>query len=149
MHLLAFAETIQLFPDGTIFIHIGLVLLMIWLLNRTLFKPINRVIATREMNKGGHSSEAEAILNEVTEKESLYEREMLAARSAGYSLIEKEHKELVAERNRHLAEAKAATVEQLSRDKAEVQKQVADARSTISTEADKMADKIAANILNA
>ena len=34
MHALAFAESIQLFPDGTIFIHIALILGMIWLAAR-------------------------------------------------------------------------------------------------------------------
>jgi F0F1-type ATP synthase membrane subunit b/b' len=52
MFFLAFAD-IQLVPDGTILIHIALILLMIWLLNRTFFRPINRVIAAREKNKGG------------------------------------------------------------------------------------------------
>jgi len=57
MHLLAAAEVIQLFPDGTIFIHIAMVLGMIWILNRTFFRPINRVLETREQNKGEHSVE--------------------------------------------------------------------------------------------
>ena len=44
MHLVA---QIQLFPDGTLFIHIALILLMIYILNRTLYRPINRVLDTR------------------------------------------------------------------------------------------------------
>ena len=80
MHLLAFAESIQLFPDGTLFIHIGIILLMIWVLNRTLFRPINRVIESREKNKGGHSSEALGILKDVGEKEARYSGEMLDTR---------------------------------------------------------------------
>ena len=59
MHLLLFAETIQLFPDGTLFVHIAIILEMIWILNRTLYRPINRVLEAREKSKGGHSSEAE------------------------------------------------------------------------------------------
>ena len=60
MHFLALAESsIQLFPDGTIFVHIAIILVMIWILNRTLYKPINRILETREKSKGGHASEAE------------------------------------------------------------------------------------------
>jgi F0F1-type ATP synthase membrane subunit b/b' len=84
MVLLAFAESIQLFPDGTLFIHIALILIMIWILNRTFFRPINRVIESREKHKGGHGSEAEAILGDVAEKQARYNRELLAARSEGY-----------------------------------------------------------------
>ena len=67
MFLLAFAESIQLFPDGTIFIHIALILLMIWILNRTFFKPINKVIASREKHKAGPGGEADSIMKEVSE----------------------------------------------------------------------------------
>jgi F0F1-type ATP synthase membrane subunit b/b' len=77
MHLLAFAETIQLFPDGTIFIHIALILVMIWVLNRTFYKPINRIIAEREKSKGGRSSEATGILSQVEQIEARYTKEML------------------------------------------------------------------------
>ena len=58
MVVLAFAEggAIQLVPDGTIFIHIALILLMIFILNRTFFRPVNRVLDARERNKGGRSS---------------------------------------------------------------------------------------------
>ena len=70
MHFLAFAESIQLFPDGTIFIHIALILIMIWVLNRTLFKPINRVLATRDKFKGVEGGEAGPILRDAAEKES-------------------------------------------------------------------------------
>ena len=92
MHLLLFAETIQLFPDGTLFVHIAIILGMIWILNRTLYRPINRVLEAREKSKGGHSSEAEGILKDVEGKETRYTHELLDARSEGYSLIEKEQK---------------------------------------------------------
>ena len=81
MFLLAFAESIQLFPDGTLFIHIALILLMIWVLNRTFFRPINRVLESREKHKGSHGSEAEAILSDVNEKQAKYNKELLDARS--------------------------------------------------------------------
>lgn len=149
MHLLLFFEAIQLFPDGTLFIHVALILLMIWVLNRTLYRPINKVIASREKSKGGHSSEAEAILADVAAKESRYSQEMLDTRSKGYSLIEKEQKKAVAAREKRLGEAKSEVAEKLSTGKTELEKHADDARKTIGFEAEKIADKIAANILNA
>lgn len=147
MHMLAFAETIQLFPDGTLFIHVALILVMIWILNRTLYRPINKVIESRELNKGGHSSEADALLKDVDEKESRYTREMLEARSKGYELIEKEQRKAADARDKKLADAKAETAEKFAAGKAELETQAADARSSISTEAEKIADSIAASIL--
>ena len=147
MHTLAFAESIQLFPDGTLFIHIALILLMIWVLNRTLFRPINAVIESREKDKGGHSSEAEKILSDVDKKESKYTAELIDTRSKGYELIEKEQKKATAAREKKLADAKAESAASFDNGKAELDKQAADARAAIDTDAEKLADKIAASIL--
>jgi len=147
MHLLAFAETIQLFPDGTLFIHVALILIMIWVLNRTLYRPINKVIESREKNKGGHSSEAVSILKDVDEKETRYTREMLDTRSKGYELIEKEQKKAADAHDKKLEDVKAEIAEKFGRGKAEIEKQTAEARSAMGVDAEKIADSIAANIL--
>ena len=147
MVLLAFAESIQLFPDGTLFIHIALILIMIWILNRTFFRPINRVIDSREKNKGGQGSEAETILSDVTEKQAKYNQELLAARSAGYEMIEKERSEAVAARQAKILAAKNETASSLEAGKTRVKQQAEEARSLIAQEADAMAETISSNIL--
>ena len=147
MHLLAFAESIQLFPDGTIFIHVAMILVMIWILNRTLYRPINRIIESREKNKGGHSTEAAGILKNVEEKENRYTSEMLDTRSKGYELIEKEQKKAADARDKEVGEVKADVAAKFDEGKAELEKQAADAHATIGADAEKMADRIAASIL--
>lgn len=147
MHLLAFAESIQLFPDGTIFVHIALILVMIWILNRTLYKPINKVLDAREKNKGGRSGEAAEILSSVSEKEARYNRELLETRSTSYELIEKEHDAAVAERDSKLAAAKAEAAASFERGRNVLEKQSEAARGEIDTAAEKMAESIAAGIL--
>ena len=147
MHLLALAETIQLFPDGTLFIHVGLILVMIWVLNRTLYRPINRVLEAREKNKGGHSSEAVTLLKDVEEKETRYNREMLETRSKGYELIEKEQKAATEARDKQLSDVKAEVAAALDSGKAELAKQATDAQAAIRTDAEKIADSITASIL--
>lgn len=149
MLVLAFAESIQLFPDGTLFIHVALILLMIWILNRTLFRPINQVIESREKSKAVEGGEAGEILKDVGEKEARYTREMLDARSKGYELIEKEHAKAAAARDKKIAEAKAETAAHVESGKAEIAQNAADARVSIGTDAEKLADKIAASILKA
>jgi F-type H+-transporting ATPase subunit b len=147
MHLLAFAESIQLFPDGTLFIHIFLILLMIWVLNRTFFKPINRVVASREKFRGGRNVEAEEILSSVSEKQQKYDAEIREARTEGHSLIETERAGAVAARQEKVAAAKAAAGSALETGKREVEQQSAAARATIDAEADQLADRISSSIL--
>ena len=149
MHLLAFAETIQLFPDGTLLLHVALILVMIYVLNRTLYKPLNKVIASRESSRGGHSNEAKDILKDVEAKESTYTREMLETRSKGYELIEKEQREAVAEREAKLTAAKTEVAQRFNAGKSELESQSTAAKEAISSEAQKIADSIAANILKA
>jgi F-type H+-transporting ATPase subunit b len=147
MHLLAFAEVIQLFPDGTIFIHIAMILGMIWILNRTFFRPINRVLEAREKNKGGHSTEAEEILKEAETKSATFHKEMLEARSEGYELVAKEHQKASNARLKKLEKAKAEITSRFESEREDLEKQKAEARAAIGAEAEDLAEKITTNIL--
>jgi F-type H+-transporting ATPase subunit b len=149
MFLLVFADSIQLFPDGTLFIHIALILLMIWVLNRTFFRPIGRLIESREKHQGGHGAEAESIRRDVTEKQAKYQRELLAARSEGYELIEKQRAVAVDVRTSNLTAAKAETAKTLADGKQRVEQETAEAHAVIAQEADALAEKISSNILKA
>jgi F0F1-type ATP synthase membrane subunit b/b' len=109
MFLLAFAEggpAVQLLPDGTMLIHVALILLMIYILNRTFFRPVNRIIQARVKNKGGRFTEAEEILNQVSEKQAQYNAAILGARNEGYQLIESERAAAITEREKSLNQVK-------------------------------------------
>ena len=84
MPFLAFAESIQLVPDGTLFLHIAIILFMIFVLNRTLFRPVNRVIEERERRTVGRSGEAREALRRVEESLSRYERSLRDARRESF-----------------------------------------------------------------
>lgn len=146
--VLAFQE-VRLVPDGTIFIHIALILLMIWILNRTFFRPINRVIESREKNKGGRFGEAAEILRSVEEKQASYSAAMLEARSKGYELINTERAQAMAQKQEKVSAAKAEVGQKLARENAELERQIAEARSVIARDAEQLAEKISANILKA
>jgi F-type H+-transporting ATPase subunit b len=146
MLLLAF-QKVELMPNGTMLIHIGLILLMIWILNRTLFRPVNRVIEARDKNKGGHSGEAQEILKNVGEKQSHIEAAMLEARSEGYELIERTRTSAVAERQEKIGAVKAEVAELTARENQELDRQKNEARATIAAEAGQIAERISSNIL--
>lgn len=149
MFLLAFAESIQLFPDGTLFIHIALILVMIWALNRTFFKPINAIIEKRAKQKVGRGGEAEDILADVSAKQKQYEKTMLEARSETYEMIERERNEAVDARQQAIADARTETANLLAAERVDLEKLKAEAKVEVALEAHKMADKISSNILKA
>ena len=150
MFLLALAESgsVQLVPDGTLFIHIALILLMIFVLQRTFFKPINRIIESREKHKAG-GSESENLLREVSEKEMRYNEALRVARSKGYELIEQQRAEALSQKQEKLGAAKEEVQQTFTKEMSELEKQTAEARQSIATEAEKMAEKISSNILRA
>lgn len=148
MVFLAFAEnSIQLVPDGTIFLHIALILLMIWFLNRTLFRPINRILAERDKQTGGRTGEAAGILLDADAKLTAYEQSLRDARSAGYSVIEKTRTQALAARQTQVDSVKAEIAEMIGSEKAALQNQVTTAQTQLQTEAKTIAERISASIL--
>lgn len=130
-------------------LHIGMILVMIWFLNRTFFKPINRILESRERNRGGHSGEAEGILREVAEKESEYYAGLLEARSEGYELIEKERSSAVEKKSLEVSSVKKEVADYLEAELDELRQETERAEAEIREEARKMAEKISSNILKA
>ena len=85
------AETsIQLVPDGTLLLHLLMVAVMVFILNRTLLKPINQILAEREEQIAGRLKQAEALAAETEEKLRRYNGTLREARAEGYRLLEKE-----------------------------------------------------------
>ncbi len=150
MVFLAFAESapVQLLPDFSMLVIMGLILLMIWILNRTFFRPINRIIDARVKNKGGRYTEAEQILQDVSEKRANYKAALLEARNEGYDLVEKERLAALEAREAELGTVREEVSQKVLSEKSQIAKQTDEARREIAEQAELMADKITANILN-
>lgn len=149
MIFLGFAEnSIQLVPDGTLFIHIALILLMVFILNATLFKPINRILAERERRTRGRSGEARGILKSVDEKLNTYERSLREARSDGYRLLEEMRAEAMRERQAKIGAMREELERSVAIEKEAVRSQSQEARATLEQDARRIAVEIGAQILH-
>src|SRR2546423_12605310 len=88
------AETsIQLVPDGTLLLHLLMVAIMVFVLNRTLLKPINQILSEREKQIAGRLKQAQALAAETQDKHRKYNDALREARAVGYRLLEKERAE--------------------------------------------------------
>lgn len=149
MIFLAFAEnSIQLVPDGTIFLHIAIILVMVSVLNRTLFKPINRILEERERRTRGRSGEARDILQRVEEATTKYERTLREARAEGYRLMEQERAGAMNERQLKLNALREDINRTVEEEKELIQGQTEEARRTLETEARGIAVEIGSQILH-
>jgi F-type H+-transporting ATPase subunit b len=147
MSFLAFAETIQLVPDGTLFLHIAIILLMVFILNKTLFKPINRVLDDRERRTSGRSHEAREILHRIDENMARYERSLREARAEGYRLLEQQRTDAMNVRQHRLNAVREEVSGLIETEKNDIHAQAARARAPLEDEARRVAASVSAQIL--
>jgi F-type H+-transporting ATPase subunit b len=146
---LAFAEnSIQLVPDGTLFLHIAIILLMVFVLNATLFKPINRILEEREKRTRGRSGEANDILRSVEEKLAHYEQTLRKTRAEGYRLMEQERASAINERQTKLSAVREEINRSVADQKRAIHAQAEEARVTLDYEARRLAAEIGGQILH-
>ncbi len=149
MVLFAFAESqIQLVPDGTLLLHLVIIILMVAVLNATLLKPINRILEERERRTRGRLSEAQEVLLSVEKKLREYERRLREARTEGYALLEHERTVLSGERERKIAEVRAEITRWLADQKEKLQREAEEVRQRLKMDARARALEISHQILH-
>ena len=145
--MLAFAESIQLIPDGTLLIHIVIIITMVFVLNRLLFRPVLRTLSERESRTHGRSDEARETVRKVGESLTRYENSLRQARAEGYRLLEQQQSEANGERQLKVAEVRREVEAQLGQEKQEIRAQAERARATLLGEAERVAAEIKTQVL--
>lgn len=146
---LALAEnSIQLVPDGTLILHVLIILVMVFVLNATLYKPINRILAAREKKTKGRLSEAQEILKSVSEQLANYERQLRRARGEAYAFAESERAAAMQERQQKLNEMRQRLAESIAQEKQAIEKQADTARLTLEDESRRLASEISSRVLS-
>lgn len=142
-----FLAQIQLVPDGTILVHLVMVAVMVFVLNRTLLKPINQILAERERQVEGRKREAEKLAAETEEKLRKYNATLREARTEGYRLLEKERAaalkdkdEKVRQYREQMSQTVAAAIESTRQQEQKV-------REELETQAATIGDLISSQIL--
>jgi F-type H+-transporting ATPase subunit b len=121
--------------------------LMVALLNRTLLKPINKILSDREELITGKVSEANKIKQEAEEKMQQYEAALRNARSEAYSLLEKERSAAVQEKELKVRLAKEEVTKATNATLEQLHQQENNVKSELETEAAGISDLISSQIL--
>ena len=141
-------NSIQLVPDGTLILHVLIILVMVYVLNATLFKPMNQILAARDQRTRGRLSEAQEILKNVSEQLANYERQLRQARGEAYAFSESERAEAMQERQNKLNEMRVHLAESIAQQKEAIQRQADEARGTLEVESRRLAREIGARVLS-
>jgi F-type H+-transporting ATPase subunit b len=146
--LVAFAgNAIQLVPDGTLLLHLVLVVVMVGLLNLTLLRPINRILEERERRTKDQSNEGESALEKVREKLLEHESRTREARARGYRLLEGERSAATRERELRMLAVKAEVTSWLDEEKRTLRRNQEEAKASLGQEARLRAVEIGGQIL--
>ncbi len=142
------AETsIQLVPDATLLLHLLMVAIMVFVLNRTLLKPINRILAEREKQITGHLTEAQRMAAETQEKRQKYNDALRQARTDGYRLLEKERAEGLKQKEEKLRQYRDQLSKQVAAQLATTRQQQQSVQGELEAQAAAISNLISSQIL--
>jgi len=142
------AETsIQLVPDGTLLLHLLMIAVMVFILNRTLLKPINEILAEREKQVAGRLREAEAMAAETEEKLRTYNATLREARAEGYRLLEKERAAALKEKEENVRQYRDESSKKVAAQIEQTRQQEQKVRAELESQAVSVGDLISAQIL--
>ena len=142
------AETsIQLVPDGTLLLHLVMVAVMVFVLNRTLLKPINQILSEREKQIAGRLKEAQALSAETDEKIYRYNAALREARAEGYRLLEKERAAAMKEKDDKVRQYREETSKAVAAQLETTRQQEQRVRGELESQAAVVGDLISSRIL--
>ena len=139
--------SIQLVPDGTLLLHLFLVVVMVFVLNRTLLKPINQILAEREKQISGQLKEAEALAAETQEKLKKYNDALREARADGYRQLEKERAQGLKDREEKLRKYRDEMSKEVAAQIETTRRQEEAAKGELEAQAATMGNLISSQIL--
>ena len=138
---------IQLVPDGTLLLHLLLVVVMVFVLNRTLLKPINDILAEREKQIASRLKEAEAMAAETDEKLRRYNSALRDARAEGYRLLEKERAGALKEKDEKLRQYREEVSKRVATQVEQTRQQEQKVRGELESQAVAVGELISSQIL--
>jgi F-type H+-transporting ATPase subunit b len=139
--------SIQLVPDGTLLLHVLFIAVMVFVLNRTLLKPINQILAEREKQIGGRLSEAQTLTAEADEKMRNYQAALREARTEGYRLLEKERAAGLKQKDEKVRQHREELSQTVAKELQSIQKQQEKVQSELEAQANSIGVLISSQIL--
>ena len=140
-------SSIQLVPDGTLLLHLLVIVVMVYVLNRTLLRPINQILAEREKQIAGRLTEAQALSAETEEKLRKYQGTLREARAEGYRLLEKERSEALKQREEKVRQYRDQMSKEVATQVEATRKQEESVKGELETHASSISELISSQIL--
>jgi len=133
--------------DSSVFIQIGNFLLLIWLMNKILYKPIRRQLLERKQKIDGLSEDIDTFINDAQQKDEDFSSGIKAARSEGLKEKEKLIQAAEADEKAIIARINEKAQEDLLKMKEQIAKDAEKVRNELLQQVDTFAIQIGQKIL--
>ncbi len=133
--------------DYSLFIQIGLFLLLWVFLSRFVFRPFLRMLEQREQRTDGTLNDAQNLAEEAEQLKASYEQAIAKATEEGNAIKESIRHEAAQTREQLLAQARQETAHFLQTARTEIQVELEKGRATAVIEAEAIAQQMAEKIL--
>ncbi|MGH9856778.1 MAG: ATP synthase F0 subunit B [Acidobacteriota bacterium] len=138
----------EIFPNWTFLPILFFVILLTFILNRTLFRPLGKTLEERERRITGARLEAEEIRRASQEKGTEFDRRLREARREADQQVAQVKNAALSEKNQLVTRQRSETEQMLAQGKAEIRTKVDDARRKLEAQTQQLAAQIATRILN-
>lgn len=134
-------------PDPSLIFIFILFIILTFILNRLLFKPIGNVLDQRQRLTEGAKNEARSSLRLSQARALEYEDALRQARAESFQFLQKKRAVAMEERARLLTEAREQAAHEIENAKSEIARQADQARLTLEREAATIAASISQAVL--
>ena len=134
-------------PDWSLFVQIGNFILLIFIMNAILYKPIRQILIERKRKVQGYKEGIEAIQQDASESEQSFQAKVSEARQQGFQQKEALKQTGQEEEKRLIDEINQKAQAELKAVRAQIAKDAEDARRGLEKEIETFSGTIAEKIL--
>jgi F-type H+-transporting ATPase subunit b len=137
----------EIFPNWTFVPIVFFLIVLTFILNRTFFRPMGKILDERFHRIGGARREAEEIKKASQEKALEFDRKLREARREADQQIAKVKTAALGEKNQVVAQQRSETEKMLQEARADIRAKTEEARRALESQAQTFATRIASRIL--
>ncbi len=133
--------------DGSVFIQIANFLVLIWIMNIVVYRPIRKILIERKEKIGGLEKGIETHLKDAQEKDEEFSRGIREARAQGLKEKDSLLDEATAEEKQIIAKISEKAQADLAAVRSQIEKDIDSVRSALKSQVDDFARAIGQKIL--
>jgi F-type H+-transporting ATPase subunit b len=138
---------LSIWPVGVLWLQIANFLVLLFVLNAIAYRPVRRVMSERRQRMDGLKERAEALGEQYEKDEKTLNENITSARREGFLVKERIKSQGLESEKGMLQDASGRTEERLLSARAEIDRMIAGARTSLKGEVDAFSREVAEKIL--